>query len=150
MTDNDNPRVLIPPPLMFAALVGMGLFIDGGPPADSVLVIVAGSIGAVGLAFIVAALDLFFRSNTRPEPWRPASQLVSTGPYRLTRNPMYLGLTLIGLALALALTSVAAALLALLAAFIVDQFVIKREEAYLRRRFGDDYERYCGRVGRWI
>jgi len=63
---------------------------------------------------------------------------------------MYLGLVLIGLALSLAFTSAAAALLTLFAAWIVDRSVIAREEAYLQRRFGSDYRRYCERVRRWL
>lgn len=146
----DNPRVLVPPPLMFAALVGAGLLIDGGPRAGSVSIAAAALLGAVGLGLIVTALGLFFRRRTRPEPWRPATVLVANGPYRHTRNPMYLGLTLIGLALALAFTSVAAALLTLLAALVVDRTVIAREEAYLERRFGAAYREYRERVRRWL
>lgn len=63
---------------------------------------------------------------------------------------MYLGLTLVGLALALAFTSLVAALLTVLAAVIIDRTVITREEAYLMRRFGADYRRYCERVRRWL
>lgn len=150
MTSEDNPRVIVPPPLMVAALVGVGLLIDGGPPAGALVLLGAALLGAVGLGLIVTALGLFFQSRTRPEPWRPASVLVAAGPYRYTRNPMYLGLALIGVSLALAFTSVAAALLALLAASIIDRTVISREEAYLLRRFGADYRRYCERVRRWL
>jgi len=150
VTGEDNPRVLVPPPLMFAALVGAGLLVDGGPRAGTLAMLFAALLGAAGLGLIVAALGLFFRARTRPEPWRPASVLVAAGPYRLTRNPMYLGLVLIGLALSLAFTSAAAALLTLFAAWIVDRSVIAREEAYLQRRFGSDYRRYCERVRRWL
>ena len=150
MTADDNPRVIVPPPLMVAALVGVGLLIDGGPRVGALALLGAALIGGVGLGLIVTALGLFFRSRTRPEPWRPASVLVAAGPYRYTRNPMYLGLTLIGLALALAFTSVAAALLTALAAMIIDRTVITREEAYLERRFGANYRLYCERVRRWL
>ena len=150
MTGEDNPRVLAPPPLMFGALAGAGLLIDGGPLASGLAMLAALALGATGISLIGAALGLFFRNRTRPEPWRPASVLVAAGPYRYTRNPMYLGMSFIGLAIALAFTSVAAALLTILAAWIVDRAVIAREEAYLERRFGSDYRRYRERIRRWL
>lgn len=146
----DNPRVFVPPPLMMAGLVGAGLAIDGGPVASGMVLVAAFLVGLAGLGLIAAALGLFFQKQTRAEPWRAASFLVAAGPYRFTRNPMYLGFTLVGLAVAIGLTSLAAALFALLAALIIDRFVIAREEAYLGRRFGNEYRAYCARVRRWL
>ncbi|QNM83331.1 isoprenylcysteine carboxylmethyltransferase family protein [Sphingomonas sabuli] len=146
----DNPRVFVPPPLMMAGLVGAGLAIDGAPIASGIVLVAALVVGLAGLGLIAAALGLFRQKQTRPEPWREASFLVAAGPYRFTRNPMYLGMTLIGLAVAIGLTSLAAALFALLGALIIDRFVIAREEAYLIRRFGDDYRGYRARVRRWL
>lgn len=150
MTGEDSPRIFLPPPLMLAAFVGVGLLIDGGQMATGLALAVAMIVGLAGLGLIASALGLFFRSKTRPEPWRGASFLVAAGPYRFTRNPMYLGMILVGLAVALAFSSVAAAILTLLAALIVDRIVIRREEAYLTRHFGDEYRAYIGRVRRWL
>ena len=138
MTGEDSPRVFVPPPMMLAAFVSVGLLTDGGPMVSGPALAAAIIIGFAGLGLIASALGLFFRSKTRPEPWRGASFLVAAGPYRLTRNPMYLGMTLVGLTVALAFSSAAGALLALLAAVIVDRVVIRREEAALQRRFGAD------------
>ena len=150
MTSEDNPRVFVPPPLMFAALVGVGLLVDGGPRAGGLQIFAAVVLAATGFGLVAAALGLFARSGTRAEPWRPASALVASGLYRHTRNPMYLGMSFLGLAIALAFTSVTAALLTILAAFIVDRTVIAREEAYLERRFGANYREYRKRVRRWL
>lgn len=150
MTGEDNPRVFVPPPLMLAAFVGLGLLIDHGAPATGLAMIGALALGVIGLVLIGSALGLFFRSKTRPEPWQPASVLVASGPYRFTCNPMYLGMTLVGLAVALGLASLPAALLTLVAAFIVDRIVIPREEAYLSRRFGKSYRSYRAKVRRWL
>lgn len=150
MTSEDNPRVFVPPPLMLAAFVGLGLLIDGGPMATGLVLAAAMIVGLAGLGLIASALGLFFRRETRAEPWRAASFLVAGGPYRFTRNPMYLGMTLVGLAAALASSSIAAALMTLLAALIVDRVVIRREEAYLTRRFGKDYQAYRDKVRRWL
>jgi len=150
VTGEDSPRVFISPPLILAAFVGVGLLIDTGQKATGIAMAAAVLTGLVGLALITAALGLFFRSNTRPEPWRPANFLVAAGPYRYTRNPMYLGMTLVGLAVALAFASLATAVLTILAAFIVDRAVIRREEAYLSRRFGQAYHDYRRTVRRWL
>lgn len=71
-------------------------------------------------------------------------------PLSFTRNPMYLGMVVVGLAAALGLSSFGAAVGALLAGLIVDRIVIRREEAYLTRRFGDDYRAYLDQVRRWL
>ena len=150
MSPQDNPPVFVPPPLMIAIFVGFGLLIDRGPRATGAALFAAIALGLVGFGLITAALGLFHHRKTRPEPWRPASSLVAAGPYRYTRNPMYLGMTLVGLAVALAFASVPAALLTLLTALIVDRAVIRREDAYLQRRFGADYDSYRQQVRRWL
>ena len=150
MTSEDNPRVFVPPPLMLAAFVGVGLLIDEGPMAAGLVLAVALTLWFAGLGLIASALGLFFQSKTRPEPWRGSSFLVAAGPYRFTRNPMYLGMMLVALAAALALSSMAAAALTLVSALIVDRVVIRREEAYLTRRFGKDYQAYRQQVRRWL
>ena len=150
MRGEDNPRIFMSPPLMLAAFVGVGLLIDRGPLTTGLAMLAAVALGLSGLALIAAALGLFFRNKTRPEPWRPASFLVAAGPYRYTRNPMYLGMTLVGLAVALAFASLPAAVLTMVTALIVDRMVIAREEAYLARRFGADYLSYCRSVRRWM
>ncbi len=150
MTFEDNPRVFVPPPLMLAVFVGVGLLIDGGPIASGIVLAVAILMALAGVGLIISALGLFFRSKTRAEPWRGARLLVAAGPYRFTRNPMYLGMVVVGLAAALGLSSFGAAVGALLAGLIVDRIVIRREEAYLTRRFGDDYRAYLDQVRRWL
>lgn len=150
MSGEDSPCIFMSPPLMLASFVGVGLLIDRGPLATGLAMFTAVVLGLTGLALIAAALGLFFCNKTRPEPWRPTSFLVAAGPYGYTRNPMYLGMTLVGLAVALAFASLPAALLTLLSALIIDHAVIGREEAYLSRRFGEDYQVYRRRVRRWL
>jgi protein-S-isoprenylcysteine O-methyltransferase Ste14 len=150
MRAEDNPRVFVPPPLMLATFVGIGLLVDGWPMATGLALAVSLILGFAGLALIASALGLFFRSKTRAEPWRGASFLVAAGAYRFTRNPMYLGMVMAGLAVALGLSSIGAAVGALLAGLIVDRIVIRREEAYLTRHFGDDYRAYLTQVRRWL
>lgn len=150
MTSEDNPRVRVPPPLIFGGLLALGLVIDSDPFRAGPVQLAGVALAAAGLALIAIALGLFAGAKTRPEPWQPASHLVERGLYRFTRNPMYLGMALLSLGVALAFSSLPGALLALVALAIIDRTVVTREEAYLTRRFGADYSAYMQRVRRWL
>jgi protein-S-isoprenylcysteine O-methyltransferase Ste14 len=112
---------------------------------------------AIAIALLGGALDLialgyFIRARTTINPLAPdkASSLVTGGIYRITRNPMYLGMAALLLAWAIYLANLAAlAVLPLFVAYI-DRFQIAPEERALRARFGEDFERYCLRVRRWL
>ena len=154
MSEANGPGVFVPPPLIFAVAMAAGVLIDGdalawrhaGRPAQ-----VAGAALAVaGLVLIGGALGLFRRARTRPEPWRPASVLIASGLYRFTRNPMYLGMTLVSAGIAIFFESIAAAILLAVVVPIIDRFVIAREEAYLLRTFGQPYAAYRKTVRRWF
>lgn len=146
----DNPHVVIPPPLIFGGSLLLGLIFQRSSPDLSLSSALGVLLVCIGITLIVLALGLFRDSRTRPEPWQPASALVIAGIYERTRNPMYLGMAALSLGIAILFQSLAAALLVLMATLIIDRFVIAREEAYLLRRFGDDYRAYQSRVRRWI
>lgn len=150
MAGDDNPRVFLPPPVIFGGLLAFGLLIDGEPFRLELVPIIGSAMAAGGALLIVIALGLFRSGKTRPEPWQPASSLVSHGIYRFTRNPMYLGMALLSLGIAMAFSSLPGALLAVVALAIIDRAVVTREEAYLKRRFGQDYLDYMKRVRRWL
>ena len=153
MNQPDIPDVIAPPPLVFLGglLIGWGLqylrplhWLPAGWSRPLALVLfLAGLFG-------VAAVIAFHRAGTSPNPRRPTSALVTGGPYRFTRNPMYLGFTLWYLAIASWSNALWILLLLPLVLLVLQRGVIAREEAYLRRRFGREYEEYCGRVGRWV
>jgi protein-S-isoprenylcysteine O-methyltransferase Ste14 len=156
VTSKDHPGVIAPPPFIFlgfllAALAADRLLLRVPTGLPSEFRIVAGVLLAgVAGALLVTALRGFRRSGTNPEPWRPSTAIVTTGIYRFTRNPMYLGMTLAYLALALALDSgVALVLLAPLLA-TVQVGVIQREERYLEAKFGESYRAYLSQVRRWL
>lgn len=155
--ESDSPAVRIPPPLIFAAALALGIWADRflpavlepGVAATAIRLIgVAGLIG--GIALIGAALARFRKAGTRPEPWQPASRFVAEGAYRRTRNPMYLGMALVQLGIGLALLSLGTLLTLPAAMLAIRLYVIRREEAYLHRRFGDEYRRYQAQVPRWF
>ena len=152
----DHAGVRVPPPLIFLGLVILGPLVDRlfgiGPlhiaqPVRSIVVIL---LVTSGLAIVLAAIRNFARAGTRVEPWAPSSAIVSDGIYRFTRNPMYIGMALVMLGLALIIASPASIVMVGLASLIVDLFVIRREEAYLEAKFGDEYRAYRMRVRRWL
>jgi len=152
----NNAGVVVPPPLIFATTLAAGILLDrfvtfwSIPLGDLLPYALALPLAGIGVALAVLALGLFRKANTRPEPWRPSSALVSDGIYRFTRNPMYLGMAFAYVAIALAFGSMSA--LALLAPLllVIRYGVIGREERYLTAEFGEDYRRYQAKVRRWL
>jgi protein-S-isoprenylcysteine O-methyltransferase Ste14 len=150
----DNPGVRVPPPLIYLAALLVGWWANRRWPL-SIGFEGASTIVAVGLIIVWAALaassiGLFRRSRTSMIPIRPASTLVTSGPYRFTRNPMYVGLAALTAAVALFMRTWWPILLLIPVLLTVQQFVILPEERYLRRRFGTAYESYAQRVRRWL
>ena len=150
MTSEDSPRVFLPPPLIFGGLLAVGLVLDSDSFRLTPVAIIGLATAIGGLVLIAIALGLFRSSKTRPEPWQPASSLVLNGLYRFTRNPMYLGMAMLSLGIAIAFASLSGAVLSMVALIIIDRAVVGREEAYLTRRFGQDYIAYKAKVRRWL
>ena len=90
------------------------------------------------------------RAGTAIRPTIPTTALVTTGPFRFTRNPLYVGATIIYVGIAVAARSLWALALLLVVLAVMQRGVIDREEHYLERKFGADYVRYKERVRRWI
>lgn len=86
----------------------------------------------------------------RPEPWLPSTAIVTDGIYGFTRNPMYLAMTLVYVAMSLAVDSIVALLLLPLVLLAIRHAVIGREERYLEAKFGDEYRHYKASVRRWL
>jgi protein-S-isoprenylcysteine O-methyltransferase Ste14 len=154
---SDSPGVWFPPPLLYALAVLIGVLLDRRWPLPiaagplTPLIIVAGVVFVAGwMALSFASIGRFRRSRTSILPIRPAAALVLSGPYRYTRNPMYVGLALLTIACGLLLATWWPIVLLVPTLAIVQQFVILREERYLRRRFGTEYEAYTRRVRRWL
>ena len=148
----------IPPPLVAAAVAGCMYAAAVLLPAPvlalppGVRVGMALALAAVGAGFDVAGLWAFRKARTTVNPLTPhrSVAVVSTGVYRLTRNPMYLGLALILLGLAVYLASPWALLGPLVFAAYITRFQIVPEERALQARFGAAYTAYRARVRRWL
>jgi protein-S-isoprenylcysteine O-methyltransferase Ste14 len=150
----DAPNVKIIPPFVYliglALGFGMTLWVPFRLVPDWVAWPLAGALVACGAVLAASAVLRFKGVGTTVRPDRAASTLVITGPYRITRNPMYLGLALIYLGIAIAGQSLWAIILLPPVLIIIQRYAIHREEAFLERRFGRDYVDYTTRVRRWI
>lgn len=105
---------------------------------------------ATGVVIMPVVLRRFRRAGTTFHPHKRSSSLVTDGPYRFSRNPAYVALTLWYLGIGLILNNTWVLLLVLPALFVMDRRVIPGEECRLERQFGDDYRRYKARVRRWV
>ncbi|HAN69609.1 MAG TPA: protein-S-isoprenylcysteine methyltransferase [Halieaceae bacterium] len=111
---------------------------------------IGGVLLLAGLALLVVAGGLFKRAGTDLIPFRTVSALVTTGVYRFSRNPMYLGMAAILLGVAVTVGATTALLVPPLFMVIVEWRYIRPEEGLLRNLFPEEYPAYCARVRRWI
>ncbi len=150
----DIPGVIAPPPLIYLAFLLIGFGADALWP---VAVLPQGpryaaGIGviALSLALVISAFGQFRRHKTSFKPHEPSTALITEGPYRYSRNPMYLALSLLYAGIGIAADGPWT--LALLAPLLIvlHYGVILREERYLERKFADAYRRYRSSVRRWL
>ena len=144
----------MPPPLFFLIPAGVAFALEWSLPTSVVAGpwrwLAGGALVALGLALDVAGFVTQRRAGTDPIPFRPTTRIVDHGPYRFTRNPMYVGFTLWTLGLGMLLDSGWVLLAAPLGVLLVDRFVVIREERYLEGKFGEEYLAYKRRVRRWL
>jgi protein-S-isoprenylcysteine O-methyltransferase Ste14 len=149
--------MLIVPPPIFAIvylLISAGLsYLFGWPaiPAENIALLIGGACVLVGLILAPSAALLFMKEKTELNPAaRENRTLVTSGPFLFTRNPMYLGVSIATLGVAL-MTGFWPMLLAPFATFATANWVhIPAEEANMRRQFGDGFDAYSRRVLRWL
>jgi protein-S-isoprenylcysteine O-methyltransferase Ste14 len=151
---NDNPGIIAPPPLIYAGALAAGLLANRRFRLPFLPRRLARTIGpalvACGLILGLLAFREMRRAGTNVDPYEPATAIVTGGPYRFTRNPIYVGFTLVYVGIS-AFTNALAPLMLLPAVFaVMRRGVIEREERYLERKFGGEYLEYKGRVRRWI
>jgi protein-S-isoprenylcysteine O-methyltransferase Ste14 len=150
----DAPGVVVWPPLLYlsALLVGVALHflvpLTGLPTGLSR--VAGGLLLAGGLALGAWGDRTMHRAGTNVHPSKPALALVEAGPFRFSRNPLYLGLTLIYAGVALLIPAVWPLLLLVPVLAVMTWGVVLREERYLERKFGESYRSYKARTRRWL
>jgi protein-S-isoprenylcysteine O-methyltransferase Ste14 len=114
--------------------------------------VIAACVALVGVAVSIAGVVSFRRARTTVNPLKPesASSLVVSGVYRISRNPMYVGILLVLLAWAVWLANVMAPVIMPAFVLYISRFQIRPEEAAMTTLFGEEYEAYRSRVRRWL
>jgi protein-S-isoprenylcysteine O-methyltransferase Ste14 len=151
----DTANVIIRPPIAWAVAVLAGLALNWLMPLPFVPAAVpAGWLGAMAFALALAllawAIVTITRAGSSVPTNLPTTTIVESGPYRFTRNPIYLGMFLGLIGLALAFDTLWLLLMLVPFALAIRYGVVGREEAYLERKFGDAYRGYRSRVRRWL
>ncbi len=151
-----NAGVIAPPPLIALAALLIGIAISHFYPTDylasisaSLRYIIGGTLVVGSFALLLIAAGLFKRIGTSVKPWKPSTALVTTGLYRFTRNPMYVGFLGLSFGIAFLFARDGVMLTTLVLWAVLHFGVIKREEAYLAKVFGDDYEAFKAKTPRY-
>ena len=152
-----GPGAPLPPTLVFVAGFVLGVWIDHRLPmvmrdnGPGLFEVVCGWASIVaGCVMFAWGLGTFARARTGIMLQQDARRLVEAGPYRLSRNPMYVGFVAIYLGASLVANTAWPLVLLPVVLLTIEIAVIAREERYLRRTFGGAYDEYCQRVGRWL
>ena len=155
-SENDGAAVRFPPPLVYLIAVIAGALVHGYVApwhvglAFGVRMVVAVASAGLGVGLMGAAMGTFKSTGQNPKPWLPTPEIISTGVYRFTRNPMYVGMALVQVALGVGFANawiVALVPLALIAVYLI---AVRHEEVYLERQFGETYTAYKRSVRRWL
>ena len=151
----DHADVRILPPLLFLGSIVLGVLLQltivVRLEVESGLRVPIGlALVALGVAPMAWAIRWMSRTKQDPDPRKPTPELIAGGPYRFSRNPIYVGMALIQAGIGVALGNLWILLLLIPTLVVLRRSVIEKEEAYLERKFGDSYARYRASVRRWL
>ena len=154
MSSDGHGPLAVPPPILYVAALLGGLALNYVWPSS---LLPTWSAYLIGTLLIIASVPImppvllrFRRAGTSFNVRKPAVALITDGPYRFSRNPGYVSLTLLYLGVALLLNNVWVLLLVLPALLTMDLWIVRSEERHLEERFGEQYLRYKRAVRRWV
>jgi protein-S-isoprenylcysteine O-methyltransferase Ste14 len=155
MTESsDHPGVIAPPPLLYGGAFFIALLLHWLWPLPIFPQVSALWTGlvliALAVALAISGRQALVAAGTNVNPYKPSTAVVASGPYRFTRNPLYVSLTVMLLGLTLGFNSWWGLVLLIPLLLVMHFGVILREERYLERKFGDDYRRYRSAVRRYL
>lgn len=150
----ETPKVISYPPLLFWGTFVAGMLLNWGIPSpnfstESVKVIGV-TLGILGTIVAFWGAYAFHRAGTYVRPNRPVTALVTDGPFRYSRNPLYLAMTIIYLGITLYAGALWPLVTLIPALILIHWKIVQREESFLESRFGDDYRVYKAQVRRWL
>jgi len=152
----DNPGVIAPPPLIYAGGLVASLLLHLAFPIKVRLLPrrvsrrLGGSLIGIGILLSLYGYGVMRQTGTEVNPTKPSTALVAKGPFQFTRNPLYLSLTLLYSGIAMLMNALWAMLILPFVLLVMHRGVIEREERYLERKFGEEYQEYKARVRRWL
>ena len=150
----DHAQVLLPPPLMFLGYLVSALILQWivsfPTPWGLPLRILGGLLVIAAVPLVGLAASEMMKAHTTPDPHQPTTALVTRGPYRFTRNPIYLGFFLVYLGVTLLAGTLWGLLLSPFLIGAVTRWIIRAEEEYLGAKFKEEYRDYSSHVRRWV
>lgn len=154
LSDSESPSVRIRPPLVYILTLGLGVLFQLAIPFRVFSKFWLGHllgwpVIVTGIALVLWAEKTMSKNGVAPS-FKPVCTIVTAGPFAFSRNPMYLGTTLMYVGLALVLNIFWPILFLPVVLLILHYGVIFREEIYLQKMFEEQYHQYCARVRRWL
>ncbi len=162
-TQKDSAAVRIPPPLWYLGTIGIGLllhyFVTPWPIKFTNYITSGGALTQsmtgwalllFGLGFNITCIVYFRRTRQSPLPHTPTTEIIVSGPYRVSRNPIYLGAGVAQIGIGVLLSNMWIIVLVVPALMLVHYLAVLPEESYLENKFGDEYLRYKNSVRRWL
>ena len=149
-----GPGIRLPPPVIYLAALLTGIVLNSlwamSPLPGSWRYIVGSLLIVVNVLIMPPVLRRFRRAGTSFDVRKAASVLITDGPYRFSRNPSYVSLTLLYLGVGIILNNGWILLLVVPVLLVMDLWVVRKEERHLETKFGEDYLRYKAAVRRWL
>ena len=150
----DNPGVIAFPPLIYGSALLIGLVVNYFVPiqflAGALSIWLGVLLISVAGPLVLSTVFVMRRAQTTFDVQKSTTSIVTEGPFRFSRNPAYLALTLLYIGIASLINSIWVLLMVVPTVIVMQRGVIEREERYLERKFGEEYLRYKEQARRWI
>ena len=153
---NDRPSIILPPPLIFFALLGAGFLLDYLIPFKllrlprEARLICCAVLAGISFYFALGSIIVLLRNKTPFDPSKPTVTIVCQGPFQFSRNPMYLALLLLLAGIAVFTGSLWMCLTVPALWIVLNMTAVRPEEEYLERNFGERYLEYKAKIRRWL
>ena len=150
----DHANVKVAPPILLLIHIITAFLLNWLLPLPfafpRILVWIGYALTVIGFVLPFSAASRFMEAHTTLDPHGSVTEVVTSGPYRFSRNPIYLGFVCFLIGFTSIFRTYWGLILSPVLLFSLHQFVIKHEEIYLEEKFGETYTNYKSRVRRWL